>query len=99
MPAKKTTTKPKEEAEKVIKVEEVKKETKRPDVITKRPKNRKPAKPLPEKPKVDPAVLKRRYGIKPLASGMNPISTPEEIAKRPDAWDGEVSDLFEDQED
>ena len=47
----------------------------------------------------DPKIRKaihRRYGIETARRGGR-YSTPEEIAERPEAWTGDVSDLLEDE--
>ena len=47
---------------------------------------------------VDPAVTKalaRRYGIKTAVRGAR-YNTPEEVLNNPEAWDGDVTDLLED---
>ena len=46
---------------------------------------------------VDPAVTKalaRRYGTKKTIEGR--YSTPKEILENPEAWEGDVTDLLED---
>ena len=48
---------------------------------------------------IDPEIRKaihRRYGIKTARKGRR-YSTPEEIAERPEAWSGDVSDLLEEE--
>ena len=49
---------------------------------------------------VDPKIRKavrRRYGIKSEMRRGGRYSTPDEIAERPEAWSGDVSDLLEDE--
>ena len=42
--------------------------------------------------------MRRRYKILPIIGG-NKLMTPEEIAERPEAWEGDVSDMYEEKED
>ena len=47
---------------------------------------------------VDPNVrkaLRRRYGIKQQGRRGGRYATPKEIMDKPEAWDGDVSDMFE----
>ena len=59
----------------------------------------------PRKKKIietDPAIAKalaRRYGIRAAGRRGGRYSTPEEIAEKPEAWDGDVSDLLEEEVD
>ena len=48
---------------------------------------------------VDPKVRKaliRRYGVKSEGRRGGRYATPKEIAEKPEAWEGDVSDLLED---
>ncbi len=66
------------------------------DLVVKR--TAKPRKKIKVK-EVDPKIRKaiqRRYGIKSARRGGR-YSTPDEIAERPGAWNGNVSDLLEEE--
>ena len=50
------------------------------------------------KKELNPTVAKalaRRYGIKNAARGVR-YSSPEEVLNNPEAWDGDATDLLED---
>ena len=65
-------------------------------VVKKTTKPRKKAKVKEVDPKIRKA-LQRRYGIKSEMRRGGRYSTPAEIAEKPEVWDGDASDLLEEE--